>query len=354
MLKLRVLVSLVPVIFSFTLGSAVSAQDSLFYSDKRISLIVGFNPGGGYDSYARAVARHWTNNIPGKPTFIVKNMPGAGSLTAANHLAKVAAKDGTVLGAVNPNLASSLLLRPRRTKLDLRRFHWIGSPARLTVVGVVWHTAQVQSLEELRTKEMIVGGSGGATVMLPTAAKKILGLKFKVIAGYRGTRGSMLAMERGEVQGAGISYSRFKAGYTDWVKQGKAKIFTQFGLTKHPELPNVPMLISLAKTDKQRKALRFLLAYQEMGRPYVAPPGVPAKRVALLRRSFNATMKDQAFLKEAKKRRLAVAIDFPKGQDLQKSVDEIYATPPEVVDYVRTLKLRRKKGRKKGRKKKRK
>ena len=339
MSRLRTFAGFLSFIAAAAAAGAASAQDAEFYKGKRINLVVGFNPGGGYDTYARAVARHWTNHIPGQPSFVIQNMPGAGSLIAANHLFNVAAGDGTVLGAVNPNIASTSLLKPGRAKFDLRQFHWIGSPERLTMVGAVSGTAPVQTLEALKTREMIVAGAGSATVLLPTVGQKILGLKFRVISGYPGTKGSMLAIERGEVHGAAISYTSFKSGYGAQAKEGKLKLFTQFGLRRHPELPDVPMMVDLATDKDQRTALRFVLAYQEMGRPTIAPPGVPAARVTALRRSFDAVMKDPAFLAYAKKHRLDIDADYPKGEELQETVAEIYATPASVIEQLRKLEL---------------
>lgn len=351
MFKFRILLSLVSAIAVCALSGVASAQGSSFYKNNDIKLIVGFNPGGGFDTYARTMARYWGAHIPGKPNFIVQNMPGAGSLKSAQHLYKIAKRDGSVLGAVNSSLASSLLLKPGKVRVDLLKFNWIGSPSRLTIVGVVRKNAPVQSLDDLKKKELIVAGAGSTTVMLPRAAQKILGLKFKVIAGYRGTKGSMLALERGEVQGATTAYSALTSGYADWLKTKKVKIFVQYGLTRHKDLPNVPMLINLAKTEKHRQAIRFLLAYQDMGRPLVAPPGVPKARLKVLRTSFDSLVKDKAFLAEAKKRGLAISTDYPKAEELEKSVRAIFETPPDVIDYVRSLKLRKKKRKRKKKKK---
>jgi tripartite-type tricarboxylate transporter receptor subunit TctC len=316
---------------------AVSAQGTAFYQSKTITLILGFNPGGAFDAYGRTVARHWGTHIRGKPSFVVKNMPGAGSLKSAQHLYAVAQKDGTVLGLINSSLASTLLLKTGRVEVDLRRFNWIGSPARLRMVAVVWSAAPVKRLEDLKTKELIVGAAGSTTVMLQRAAQKILDLKLKVITGYQGTEDTFLAMERGEVQGTTLSYAGVNSSQKHWFQQKKAKILFQYGLTRGRELPNVPTLIQLAETEKQRAALRFLLIYQDLGRPFVTPPGVPGERVLQLRESFNAMVKDTAFLQEAKKRRLDVVDDFPKGEDLQNSVDELYRTPSNVIEYIRQL-----------------
>ena len=320
------------------LGPA-AAQD--FYKDKRVTMLIGSAPGGGYDAFGRTVAKYWTEHIPGRPTFVIQNMPGAGSLVAANHIYNVAAKDGTVIGAVNPGIATDPLLSPDRAKFDAREFPWIGSPLREIQTALVWHTAPVQSLEDLKTKELLVAGSGGATEVFPTVSQRVLGLKFKVIAGYAGTKAGGLAMERGEVQGiGGTTWASVKATYGHWLAEKKIKVIVQYGLRKHPELPDVPMLIDLAKTKEQRDALNFVLARQDLGRPYVTAPGVPADRVTLLRQTFVSTMKDPAFIKEAKQRKLDLDPEPVTGEELQKLVADIYATPKALVARLRDMGVR--------------
>lgn len=321
------------------LASTAATQD--FYKDKRITMVIGSAPGGGYDTFGRTVARYWTEHIPGKPTFVVQNMPGAGSLVAANHIYNVAAKDGTVLGAMNPGIATDPLLSPDRAKFDARKFYWIGSPLREIQTALVWHTAPAQSLEDLKTKELLVAGSGGATEVFPTVCQKVLGLKFKVIAGYSGTKAGGLAMERGEVQGiGGTTWASVKATYGHWLADKQIKVIAQYGLRKHPELPDVPLMIDLAETKEQRDLLSFVFARQDLGRPYVTAPGVPAERVALLRQSFVATMKDPAFREEAGKRKLDLDPEPVTGEELQKLVEDIYATPEAIVAKLRDMGVR--------------
>ncbi len=347
MFMFRSMLGVLSITFSLVFGFAALAQDESFYKNRNITLVIGFNPGGGFDTYGRTVAQYWGRHIPGNPKFIVQNMPGAGSLKSAQHLYKVAKQDGSVLGLVNASLAANILLKPGKVVVDLRELKWIGSPARVTNTTVVSPNAPVQTLEDLKTKELMIGGAGGTSVLLPRAAQKILGLKLRVIAGYRGTSGGMLAMERGEVQGATLPYSSLMSGFGDWVKKNKAKVLVQYALTANPALPGVPKVIDLAQTEKQRKALRFLFIYQEMGRPFYGPPGVPDARVRLLRKSFGALVKDSAFRQDAERRGLSVAENFPTGEELEKFVAELYSTPKEVVKYVRSLKLHQKKKRKK-------
>ncbi len=333
-------IAAIAVLAGGALAGAAMAQDN-FYAKKTITLVVGANAGGGYDTFARAIGPVWSQQIPGNPNFVVQNMPGAGSMVAANHIYNIAAKDGTVLGAINPSTVTDALLNPDRAKFDLRSFNWIGSPVRETLVGIVSTKAPIQTLAEVETSEMIVAGAGSGTVQVPTAAQRLLGLKFKVVAGYQGTQGALLAVERGEVHGvAGITYTSFKASHRDWLTSGKAKIFAQFGMKRHAELADVPVLIELAKTEEQRQALRFALSFQDMGRPYIAPPGVPADRVEILRRSFEAVMANESVLREAERRNLDVDRDFPKGPELQKLVADVYETSPDVIENLRKLGLR--------------
>lgn len=321
------------------MAGAAGAQD--FYKDKRITLIVGSAPGGGYDTFARTTAKHWGDQIPGKPNIIVQNMTGAGSLVASNHIYNVSAKDGTVVGAVNPGIATDPLLSPDLAKFDARKFNWIGSPLREIQTAVVWHTAAVQSLEDLKTKELLVAGSGGATEVFPTVSQKVLGLKFKVIAGYAGTKDGGLAMERGEVEGiGGTTWASIKATYGHFLAEKKIKVIIQYGLRRHPELPDVPMLMELPMTQDQRDQLNFVLARQDLGRPYITAPGVPADRVAILRSSFVATMKNPAFVKEAASRKLDLDPEPVTGEELQKLVADIYATPEALVARLREMGVR--------------
>jgi tripartite-type tricarboxylate transporter receptor subunit TctC len=321
------------------LSGAATAQD--FYKDKRVTMIIGSSPGGGYDTFGRMVAKYWTNHIPGHPTFVIQNMPGAGSLVAANHIYNVAPKDGTVIGGMNPGIATDPLLSPDRAKFDARKFAWLGSPLREIQTAIAWHTSPVQSLEDLKTKELLVAGSGGATEVFPTVCQKVLGLKFKVVAGYPGTKEGGLAMERGEVQGiGGITWASVKATYGQFLAEKKIKVITQYGFRKHPELPDVPMMMDLAKTKDQRDALRFVFARQDLGRPYVTTPGVPAERVALLRKSFVETMKDPGFIKEAEKRKLDIDPEPVTGEELQELVADLYATPKALVTRLRDMGVR--------------
>jgi tripartite-type tricarboxylate transporter receptor subunit TctC len=306
------------------------------FRGKQIRLLIGSSPGGGYDTFARAIAAHWSKHMPGNPTFVPQNMPGPMSLSVANHIFSVALKDGTAIGAVNPQIVTEAILHPDRARFDARQFVWIGSALRETQVAIARADAPVRAFEDALQKELIVGGSGGSSNSFPTISNAILGTKFKIVSGYPGTRESNLAMERGEVQGiAGITWASVKATMGDHLAAKKVVVIGQYGQKTHPELAHVPHVPALARTPDQRAALLLLFATQEFGRPFIAPPGLPADVAEALRSSFMKTLEDPEFLAEAKKRGLD--IDAASGSEIQALVEQLYATPPETVDRVRTI-----------------
>jgi tripartite-type tricarboxylate transporter receptor subunit TctC len=321
----------------FDRPSAV-AQDAVadFYQGKRLMLQVGTAPGTGYDIIARALARHMPRHVPGQPGIIVQNVPGAGSIRLANALMNVGPNDGTTFGLALNGLPTASLLSPGTAKFDPAAFNWIGSTNREIQVVTVWHTAPALTLDDLKTRELVVGATtpGSATTDFPAISASVLGLKFKVVPGYQGTAEINVAMERGEVHGnGGIGWVSVKTQTSAWLSEGKIKIPVQFGLERHPELPNVPTAYGLATTDTQRQALALVFSRQEYGRPFLAPPGVPAERVAALRRAFDATMKDPEFLAEAD--RLKLEIGPMSGEALQQTVAKLASTPADVVQQVR-------------------
>jgi tripartite-type tricarboxylate transporter receptor subunit TctC len=306
------------------------------FKGKQIRLMIGSSAGGGYDTFARTIASHWGKHIPGNPTFVPQNMPGPMSLPVANHIYTTAPKDGTVLGAVNPQIASEALLNPDRARFDARQFVWIGSALRESQVMLARSDAPVKTFEDAFKTELIVGGSGGATDTFPTLTNAILGTKFKVVSGYPGTREVNLALERGEVQGnGGITWASVKATMTQMLEKKQITILAQYGLQKHPELPDVPQVLSYAKTPDQQSALLLLFATQEFGRPYIAPPGLPAPVAQALRTSFMATMNDPEFQQVAKQRRLD--LDPVGGEDIQKLVEKLYTTSPATIKRVQQV-----------------
>lgn len=313
-----------------------------FYKGKNVSLYIGSAVGGGYDIYARALGRHWGHHIPGKPSFIAKNMPGAASLAMTNFVNNQAPKDGTAIGAPQNIIPFEGLLRllsddGQKAQFDAREMNWLGSAARDIYLLIAWHTAPVKTFEDLKKQELVLGSSGPNTEHSTTANlwNEIFGTKLKVVTGYPGGTDVMLAIERGEVQGmSGRAYSSLLAANPDWIRDKKVKILLQFGLKPHPDLKDVPFALDLADNPLDKKMLEFIFTKYEILRLYFTPAGVPADRVAALRAGFDATMKDASFLADAKKTR--IDIDPVSGTEVQSMVHKLYEAPPEVVERARS------------------
>jgi tripartite-type tricarboxylate transporter receptor subunit TctC len=291
-------------------ASAASAQSPAdFYKGKNVDLYIGYSVGGGYDVYARILARYMGKHIPGNPTIVPKNMEGAGSLRLANWLYNVAPKDGSAFGIIGRGTGFDPLLEKKGAQFDATKFNWIGSANNEVSVCVAWHTTGIKKIEELYGKELTVGGTGASadTDQFPRVTNGVLGTKFKVITGYPGGNDIGLAMERGEVMGrCGWSFSSVKSTHMNWLNEKKVNLLVQLALKKHPELPDVPLIVDLAKSEEQKRILRIIFARQVMGRPFLAPPGVPPDRVAALRKAFMDTMNDKEFLAEAEKAQLEI------------------------------------------------
>jgi tripartite-type tricarboxylate transporter receptor subunit TctC len=317
-------------------STAASAQDAAaIFRGKTVDLYTGYSVGGGYDLYTRLLARHIGRYLPGTPTVVPKNMEGAASIRFANWLYNVAPKDGTAFGTIGRGTALDPLLGQTGAQFDGTKFNWIGSANDEVSVCVAWHTVGVTSFDDLLQRELLIGGTGPGddTIQFPKVLAGVLGAKLKIIAGYPGGNDAVLAMERGELQGrCGWSYSSIKAAHPDWLAQKKIAILVQFALAKHPELANVPLVTDLAKTEEQRKLLKFVFARQVMGRPYLAPPGVPPATVAALRRAFMDTMADKEFLADAERSKLEITP--VSGERIQELVAELYKTPPELTKLL--------------------
>jgi tripartite-type tricarboxylate transporter receptor subunit TctC len=321
----------------FATTGPTTAQDDVasFYKGKIVRLIVGVGVGSGYDINARLLARYLPKYIPGNPNVIVQNQPGAGSLTMTNQMYAAGPFDGTVIGASFNGLPTTPLLQPNGVRFDSTRMNWVGSTNRETQTMYVWHTAPQKTIEDLKTTEMIVGAQapGSTQYDYPMLGKALFGLKFKVITGYEATPKINLAMERGEVHGTLANWSTVKAiNYQQYLDK-QIRILVVWGLRKHPELPDVPLIAELAKTPEQKQALQLALARLEFGRPFFMPPNVPAERVDAIRRAFDAVMKDKEFLTEADK--LKIEIDPLTGEQVTALIADIYKTPAETVARVR-------------------
>ena len=322
------------------LAQPAAAED--FYKGKQIKLIVGSGTGGGYDANARLLARHWPVHIPGKPEVIVQNLPGAGSLKAMNYIAFGAPKDGLSVGAVQNSIGYEPMMGisggKENAQFDVLKMNWLGSMAKEVAVTVIWHTAGIKTFQDLQQREVTTGSSGAATsnTIYARLMNATAGTKFNVIHGYVGQTEVFLAMERGEVQGsAGPFYGTLKSGRADWLREGKIVPLVQIALEKHPELPNVPLVLDFAKTAEDRQAMELAVASLLMGRPYVMPDGVPADRVNILQDSFMATVRDPALLAEAKK--LNLEIDAIDGKRVHDLLDKMYKTPQPIIDKVTAI-----------------
>lgn len=327
--------ALAPCLFATPLAAQTSAAD--FYRGKQVELRIGSAPGSGYDLTARTIGRYLGKYIPGNPTIIFQNVPGASSLLLANQLANTAPRDGTVLAVVTNGVPTAPLLAPQATHFDPRQFGWIGSSAPETELAMVWHTAAVQSVDDLFTKPLVIGSAGPGTAQTDIAAvtNAVVGTKFKIVNGYEGTAQIELALQRGEVEGiVGLGWITAKTRDLAWLQNGTAKILTQFGLEKHPELQDVP-LFPLPSDPAKRQAIMLVVGRAEYGRPMLTTPGVPADRLAALRQAFAETMKDPDFIKEAAKAELE--INPVSGERLQTLTDDIMQTDHDVADRVKTI-----------------
>jgi tripartite-type tricarboxylate transporter receptor subunit TctC len=306
-----------------------------FYKGKTVYLWIGEAPGGDYDTWGRLVGAHIKDHIPGNPTIVAQNVEGAGGLIAINRLAHTAAKDGTVFGNVNRGLPFEPLLGGMGAQFDPRTLNWIGSPELDVIVCTARKDAEVKSLEDLKTKELIVGatGSGADTLTYPQFLQGLLGLKFKIVKGFPGSGPIVLAAERGEVQGLCNSYASVTR--QAYYRNGGLNILFQGAEKPDPRLADVPTPFTITKSEEDRQALRLFLDRAAVGRPFVAPPGIPAERVATLRKAFDETVKDPAFIDAAKKAKLNVSPIT--GQEIAEVIDAAYKTPKPVIDRTKKL-----------------
>jgi tripartite-type tricarboxylate transporter receptor subunit TctC len=323
-----------PALMLVLAGLGMARADSVadFYKGRTVEIYVGYSTGGGYDIYARALARRLGRFIPGNPTLVIKNMEGAGSLRLANWLANAAPRDGTVFGTIGRGTAFDPVLGQPGAQFKGPDLSWIGSMNREVSICAAWHDAGINTFEDLKTKGLLVGGvsANDDTVQFARVINYVLGTKLKIVAGYPGGNDVVLAMERGEVKGrCGWSWSSLVAARPTWITEKKINILVQLALSKHPDLPDVPLITDLATNQSQRQMLRLIFARQVMGRPFVAPPGIPADRLAALRKAFMQTLADKDFLADAAKGRLE--IDAVPGEEVETLVKEIYATPADVA-----------------------
>jgi tripartite-type tricarboxylate transporter receptor subunit TctC len=307
-----------------------------FYRGKTITLTVGYSSGGGYDTYARILARHMGRHIPGNPAVVVQNAPGAGSMRAANMIYNVAPKDGTAFGMFGRGIALEPLIGTSPAQFEATKFLWLGSGTEEAAVVVIRADKGIKTWADMLTKPFTVGGEGTGSDpdVYALMLKNVFGVKLRLISGYPGTTEMALAVERGEVDGrASWSWSSLKALKPDWIAKKTVSIPVQLNLHKSPDLPDVPLIGEFAKNERQRQVLKLVLSRQTMGRPFMAPPGLPADRAAALRTAFDQTMKDPAFVAEARAR--GQEVNPVSGPEIEALLTELYATPKDVVEETK-------------------
>lgn len=312
---------------------ASAAQRDAFFAGRTIYLAIGYGPGGANDVWGRTIAKYLGNHIPGRPRVIVQNVPGAGGLTLMNQLYNISPKDGTFIGLINRGLPFEPLLGGDGVQFDPLRMTWLGSPDKDTTVCVARKDAAVKTMRDLLAKDLLVGatGSGADTAIYPEFMSQLLGMKFKIIKGYQGTKDISLAMERGEVEGQCLAYDSLLR--EPLAREGRVNILFQAALTPDARLRQVPVATDLARSEADREALALFFARVELGRPFVLPPGVPADRAMVLNNALRDTLADPSFRDDA--RRLDLNIDYIGGEELQATIAEAYRTPSEIVRRTR-------------------
>lgn len=306
-----------------------------FYADKTITIVV--SGGGTYDTYGRLFARHMPKYIPGHPTMIVQSMPGAGGIRAANFLYKIAPRDGTYIGGLHGGVLTAPFLSPSAADFDVTKFSWLGNATRDNFVGYVWHTSPVQSIEDARTQQLVVGGTsvGGNGIDTAILLKDVFGFNLKIVSGYRNANETKIALERGEID-ATLANAYSSLSQTDWLSKKLVRIIIQQGFRKHRALPDVPLTRDLARNETERQMADLLNVRDEIARPYVAPPGVPVNQVTILRRAFEQALRDPALLADAQLQHLEIE-DPANGEELTSMVERTAKTPPTVVQTLLTM-----------------
>jgi tripartite-type tricarboxylate transporter receptor subunit TctC len=320
------------------IGMVEGAEVADFYRGKTLRIFVGYGPGTGYDVYARLLGRHLSKHIPGQPGVVIQNMPGAASLTMLSYLYNVAPRDGTAIGLPARGLFIEPLLGNDNAKFEARKFTALGSMGRDTALCFSWHTSGITTIEDARSREVLVGSSAttSPSYQLPMIVNAVIGTKFKPLLGYVDSSGVGFAMEREEIAGyCSFTWASIKSARPKWIADKQINLLLQLTLSKHPELPHVPLAMDLAKDEDARQTFTLAFADQEMGRPVVAPPDVPTDRAGALRAAFDATMADNDFMADAA--RMAIEIDPIDAKAVEGIIDRLYATSKRVVERVKTI-----------------
>lgn len=330
---------LIPVAAFTLLSGPAFAQDD-FFKGKSIKLLIGAAPGGGYDQDARLVATHLPKHLPGNPTIVPQNMPGASSLVLTNFMYGTAPRDGTAIAIINQAMPLEQFLRSPNTNYDVTQFNWLGRTRNATQMAVVWHTVPVSSIDDVFKRETVMGGSGptSLTDIIPQLLNNLVGTRFKIVSGYSGMNELGIAMERGEIEGGATPVDSLLGYRSDWVRDKKIKMLVLYTQQRHPAMPDVPALPELAKTDDVRAILNLYAASAEVGRAFLTTQAVPADRVALMRSAFNAMFKDQAFLDDAKMQR--IDLQLMSGDEVQSLVLAMSKFPPELIEKAQAARTK--------------
>ncbi|MDB5570835.1 MAG: tripartite tricarboxylate transporter family receptor [Hyphomicrobiales bacterium] len=314
-------------------ATSAAAQD--FYAGKTITFVIGFGVNNGYDLYSRMLGRHMGKHLAGRPNIVPQNMPGAGSLAAINYIYNVAPKDGTVLGMIDQAAPLTQSFGSASLKADVGKFNWIGRISDNAAVLYGWHDAPVQKISDAYEKELIIAAPGQSSRTLSSFLRNALGLRFRILTGYRGPAESQLAMERGEVHALTQPFSVLRAEKPEWLRDDKVRLLLQVGVDGHPDLKDVPLVASLARTDEERLMIELVAGNSRVGRAVMSPPGQPPARVQELRAAFTKTMSDPEYLSEI--RRANIDHNPMAGEDLQKVVEAALKVSPELVARARKL-----------------
>lgn len=326
-------------VLALAVGSAAPAAANdlaAFYKSRNVELVVGYGTGGGYDSYARAVAPYLTKHLPGAPQIVIRNMPGASSLTALRHVASVAARDGSVLGAFNSTLITMAALDPAKVRIDFAALTWIGNMSSDTKTCMVRAASGFAGLSDLKARQVAIGATGqGSGQIYGVILRHIFGDGVRIVTGYPSTNDIALAMERGEVDGMCTGWGTIEVTRPDWIQRGFVRVLTQFAARRDPRIPDAPLIQESALGPGMAEAITFLTLPDVITRPLVAPPGTPADRATALRRALDAALADPDFLAFARKANLD--IDPTSGEELARIVERIFATPPAALNVARQL-----------------
>ena len=318
-------------------GLPAAAQSDGFYKGKQIRMVIPSGAGGGYDTFARVLSVHLRKHLPGNPNIVDQNMPGASGMLGTNWAASIAPKDGTVILATYNTLLIEPMFGNKSVKYDPRDFEWIGSMGKQQQVCVTWHTSPIKSIEQAKEREIVVAATGatGNSATMPKQLNQLIGTKFRVVPGYSTTE-SRLSLERGESDGiCGLSYSTLKAAQPEWIDNKRINVLVQSGSKPQKGLESVPLVRNLVKNQEDIKVLDVLAFPEEVGRPFLMPPGTPKNVVQIVRRAFDATMKDPAFIADAEKARLD--LDPMTGEEVEATIKEAYSTPKELIERAASL-----------------